>query len=145
MTTILAKEEEDLKKGKARSISMVTNPNNSQKRKPTSNNSSDQRPSKKKGNHPKGNGQGSSSSAGHKNEYFKGKCNFCQYFGRKKADFRKLKAHLEKKGKCLVLVCLESNIIDVPSNTWWLDTGATIHITNSLQAMINQRRPNSLE
>ncbi|XP_062091041.1 uncharacterized protein LOC133797221 [Humulus lupulus] len=145
MTAILAKEEEDMKKGKARSISMITNPSNSQKRKSTSNNSSDQRPSKKKCNHPKGNGQGSSSSTGHKNEYFQGKCNFYQCFEHKKVDCRKLKAHLEKKGKCLVLVCLESNIIGVPSNTWWLDTGATIHVTNSLQAVTNRRRPNSLE
>jgi hypothetical protein len=44
-----------------------------------------------------------------------------------------------------VMVCLESNIIDVPSNTWWLDTGATIHVTNSLQAVTSRRRPSRLE
>lgn len=44
-----------------------------------------------------------------------------------------------------MLVFLESNIIDVPSNTWWLDTGATINVTNSLQAVTNRRKPNSLE
>ncbi|KAM6577988.1 hypothetical protein CsatB_029825 [Cannabis sativa] len=98
MTAILAKEEEDMKKGRARSISMVTNPNNSHKRKFTPNNSSDQRFHKKRATNPKGNGQASSSSTGHKNEFFKGKCNFCQCFGHKKADCRKLKAHLEKKG-----------------------------------------------
>ncbi|XP_062079432.1 uncharacterized protein LOC133783827 isoform X2 [Humulus lupulus] len=98
MSAILAKEEEDMRKGRARSISMVTNPNNPHKRKFTSNNSSDQKHPKKKANHPKGNGQASSSSTGHKNEFFKGKCNFCQCFGHKKADCRKLKAHLEKKG-----------------------------------------------
>ena len=38
-------------------------------------------------------------------------------------------------------VCFESNIIDVPSNTWWLDSGATIHACNSMQAMINRRSP----
>ena len=26
-----------------------------------------------------------------------------------------------------VNVCFESNIIDVPSDTWWLDSGATIY------------------
>ncbi|KAM6556990.1 hypothetical protein CsatB_004009 [Cannabis sativa] len=60
MTAILAKEEEDMKKGRARSISMVTNPNNSHKRKFTPNNSSDQRFHKKKATNPKGNGQASS-------------------------------------------------------------------------------------
>ena len=44
-----------------------------------------------------------------------------------------------------MMVCLESNIIDVPSNSWWLDTGATIHVTNSLQAVTSRRRPSSLE
>ena len=34
---------------------------------------------------------------------------------------------------------IETNIIDVPMNTWWLHTGATIHVTNSLQGMISQR------
>ena len=38
-----------------------------------------------------------------------------------------------------VNVCFESNIIDMPSNTWWLDSGATIH------ACRNRRSPTSLE
>ena len=82
----------------------------------------------------KGQGQGQAglSSTGHKDEMFKEKCNFCHKFGHKKADYRKLKSYLEKKGNCIVMVCLESNIIDVPLNTWRLDTGATIHVTNSL-------------
>ena len=31
-----------------------------------------------------------------------------------------------------VNVCFESNIIDVSSDTWWLDSGATIHTCNSM-------------
>ena len=42
-------------------------------------------------------------------------------------------------------VCFESNSIDVTSNTWWLDSGATIHVCNSMQAMISIRSPTSLE
>ena len=45
----------------------------------------------------------------------------------------------------LVNVCFESNIIDVPSDTWWLDSGATIHTCNSMQGMISKRGPSSLE
>ena len=44
-----------------------------------------------------------------------------------------------------VNVCFESNIIDVPSDTWWLDSGATIHICNSMQTVISRRSPTSLE
>ena len=45
----------------------------------------------------------------------------------------------------LVNVCFGSNIIDVPSDTWWLDSGATIHACNSMQAVICKRSPTSLE
>ena len=44
-----------------------------------------------------------------------------------------------------VNVCFESNIIDVPYDTWWLDNGATIHASNSMQAMISKRSPTTLE
>ena len=44
-----------------------------------------------------------------------------------------------------VNVCFKSNIIDVPSNTWWLDSGVTIHACNSMQAVISRRSPTSLE
>ena len=45
----------------------------------------------------------------------------------------------------LVNVCFESNIIDVLSYTWWLDSCATIHACNSMQAMISRRSLTSLE
>ena len=51
----------------------------------------------------------------------------------------------KKKGTLLAVVCSESNIIDVPSNTWWLDIGVTIHVTNSLQALRNLRKPSDGE
>ena len=40
---------------------------------------------------------------------------------------------------------IETNIIDVPMNTWWLDTGATINVITSLQGMISQRGLTNLE
>ena len=42
-------------------------------------------------------------------------------------------------------VSFESNIIVVPSDTWWLDSGATIHACNSMQAVISRISPTSLE
>ena len=44
-----------------------------------------------------------------------------------------------------VNVCFESNIIDVSFDTWWLDSGATIHVCKSMQAVISIRSPTSLE
>ena len=45
----------------------------------------------------------------------------------------------------LVNVCFESNIIDVSSNTWWLDSGATIHASHSMQAVISRKSLTSLQ
>ena len=45
----------------------------------------------------------------------------------------------------MVNVCFESNIIDVSSNTWRLDSGATIHACNYVQVMISKRSPTSQE
>ena len=44
-----------------------------------------------------------------------------------------------------VNVCFESIIIDVSSDTWWLDSGATIHACNSMQAVISRKSPISFE
>ena len=44
-----------------------------------------------------------------------------------------------------VNVCFESNIIDVSSNTWRLDSGATIYTYNSMQAVISKRSLTGLE
>ena len=42
-------------------------------------------------------------------------------------------------------VCFESNVIDVSSDAWWLDSGATIHAYNSIQAVISRRNSTSLK
>ena len=41
--------------------------------------------------------------------------------------------------------CFELNIIDVSYDSWWLDSGVTIHTCNFMQAMISRRSPTSLE
>ena len=40
---------------------------------------------------------------------------------------------------------IETNVVDVHVNFWWLDTGATIHVTNSLQKMTNKMRSSKHE
>ena len=34
----------------------------------------------------------------------------------------------------------ESYWVDIPPNSWWIDTGASIHITNSLQGYLTSKR-----
>ena len=53
--------------------------------------------------------------------------------GHKKARLPKTKGMVwEKKGNFLSLVCYETNLTEVPSNTWWLDSIATIHVSNTM-------------
>ena len=64
------------------------------------------------------------------------KCFFCHKDGHKKSECRRFTAWLEKQrkqeGKPFAFVCSESNMIDVPSNSWWLDSGATVHVAVTL-------------
>ena len=69
------------------------------------------------------------------------KCLFCKKKGHIRRDCPKFKTWLEKKGNPISLVCYESNMVDVIYNTWWIDSGCTIHISNTLQGMRNLRKP----
>ena len=64
------------------------------------------------------------------------KCFFCRKKGHKKFGCFKYKAWLDKKnneqGKSHAYIYLEPNIVDVSIDSWWLDSGATIHITTIL-------------
>ena len=89
MTTILAKEEDELKKGRARSVAMVSNHNNSHKREPPHKSAKDNKLFKKQNMGNKGSGQGTGlASNASKSEGFKGKCNYCQKFRHKIAYCR---------------------------------------------------------
>ena len=45
----------------------------------------------------------------------------------------------------LTLVCSEVNLALVPSNTWWLDSGATTNISVSMKGCLNYRKPTDSE
>ena len=38
-------------------------------------------------------------------------------------------------------VCYESNMTSINHNTWWIDSGSTIHVSSTLQVMENLQRP----
>ena len=60
-------------------------------------------------------------------------------------DCVKHKKWFQKKGNFLSFVCFETNLVDVPSNTWWLDSGAIIHISINMQGYLTTRQPMTRE
>ena len=46
---------------------------------------------------------------------------------------------LNKKGTDVITFVEESLYVNYATNTWWIDSGATIHITNSLQGFDMRR------
>ena len=69
------------------------------------------------------------------------KCFFCKKKGHMKKDYSKFKIWLDKKGTQLSFVCFESHMVNVNHNTWWIDSGCTIHVSNTLHGMQNLRKP----
>ena len=66
-------------------------------------------------------------------------CYFCKKCGHVKKDCTKYNAWRIKKGTLLILVCSEVNLTSVPRHTWWIDSGATTHISVSMQDWLNYR------
>ena len=56
-------------------------------------------------------------------------CFFCKKAGHMKKACTKYSVWREKKATLLNFVCLEINLAVVSINTWWIDTGATTHIS----------------
>ena len=61
------------------------------------------------------------------------RCFFCKKKGHMKKDCYKHKAWLGKKGNYFSFVCFESNMADICHDTWFIDSGSTIHIPNTMQ------------
>ena len=69
------------------------------------------------------------------------KCFFCKKKGHLKKDCVKYKAWSQKKGTYYTsFVCYESNMA-ICHNTWWIDSGSTIHVSNTLQGFLDHRKP----
>ncbi|KAJ9679813.1 hypothetical protein PVL29_021660 [Vitis rotundifolia] len=150
LMSIVVQHEVSMKKNETHSIALVTDQGSNIKKKPPHKNFGGSKQFKRRGNSSQGGSSASASSNATKNEKFKGKCNFCHKIGHKQVDCFKFKSWLEKKKKGKIVVDLnanmiETNIVDVHANSWWLDTGATIHVTNSLQEMTKKRRPSKHE
>ena len=68
------------------------------------------------------------------------KCFFCKKKGHIKKRCPKFKTWLEKKGNLISLVCYDSNMVHISYNTWWIDSSTTIHVANTMQGFLNQRK-----
>ena len=72
-------------------------------------------------------------------------CFFCGAVGHKKKQYINYHAWSGNKGTLLNLVCSEANLTSVPKYTWWIDSGATTHISVSMQGCLSCRKPNNGE
>jgi len=138
MIAIISQEEASIKKTKSHSVQFTTT---------TSSTKPVKKGFKGKSRPEKGNTGKALVVLEPKKKYFKGNCAYCKKFGHKLADCYILKKkNADKEGILLyALACFESNVIDVPPNSWWLDSGATIHVVNSLQGFTSLRKPSDVE
>ena len=72
-------------------------------------------------------------------------CFFCGAVGHKKKQCTNYHAWRAKKGTLLNIVCSEVNLTSVPKHTWWIDSGATTHISVSMQGCLSYQKPNDGE
>ena len=72
-------------------------------------------------------------------------CFFCGAMGHKKKQCTNYHTWRAKKCTLLNLVCSEVNLTSVPKHTWWIDYGATTHISVSMQGCLSCRKSNDGE
>ena len=65
--------------------------------------------------------------------------------GHMKKNCYKYKTWLGKKGYSFSFVSFEYNMIDIIHDTWWIDSGSTIHISKTMKGFSSQRQPSKGE
>ena len=61
------------------------------------------------------------------------KCHFCGKSRHFHMNCQKRKAWFEKKDEHNAYACFESNLTEVPYNTWWIDSRCTTHVSNMIK------------
>jgi hypothetical protein len=70
----------------------------------------------------------------------KDQCLYCKEMGHYKKNYhRYLKMIMEKRGENIISIVNESLYIEYSKTTWWIDSGATIHVANLLQGFRSTR------
>jgi hypothetical protein len=69
----------------------------------------------------------------------KNQCKWCKRKGHYQKNCIELLKHLNKQGEDHVTFVDESLFLSYSKSTWWIDSGATIHVTNFLQGFHMRR------
>ena len=77
----------------------------------------------------------------HKKTSEKRLCKFCKSPNHEQKDCHGFKDWLKSKGTIIDYVSFidESFLVNFSPNTWWIDSGVTVHISNSLQVFSSIR------
>lgn len=146
LISVCVQEEERMNHLSSGSVNFLSQPNHKSGKNGYFKNKG-KKPFFKQGNNKKG-GPSNMASSSKPNFKKKGlKCWFCNGIGHKKSNCHAFKNSIqsETQGKPYALVCFESNMVDIPLNSWWLDSGASIHVSNSLQGFKTKRKPSEVE
>jgi hypothetical protein len=65
----------------------------------------------------------------------KDQCMWCHKTGHYKKDCPDFLRHLIKKGEDVITFIDETLYVSYSKSTWWIDSGATVHVANSLQSI----------
>jgi hypothetical protein len=57
---------------------------------------------------------------------------WCKKKGHYQKDYLEFLKHLMRKGEDIITFVDESLYLSYAKSTWWIDSGATIYVTNSL-------------
>ena len=68
-----------------------------------------------------------------------GECHFCKQTGHFQKDCVGFLKWLAKRGNDTITFIDETLYADFSLNSWWIDSGATVHVTNSLQGFLTAR------
>jgi hypothetical protein len=66
-------------------------------------------------------------------------CKWCEKKGHYQKDCSEFQKHLTKKGDDIIMFVDESVYLSYVKSSWWIDSGATIHVANSLQGFYTRR------
>jgi hypothetical protein len=66
-------------------------------------------------------------------------CRWCRKIGHYQKDCTEFLKHLNRKGEYIITFVDESLYLSYAKSTWWIDSGATVHVTNSLQGFCTRR------
>ena len=69
----------------------------------------------------------------------KDQCKWCKKHGRYQRDCPDFLKNLLKRGDDFITFIDESLYLSYAKSTWWIDSGATVHVANSLQGFRTRR------